>query len=186
MQTLKTFWTKLALWTAAIVLALVAFNLLQWLIAPRSLMSWPRYAIGTFEHLPFAFGMLLPLVAYAAGVAAATEEPRDASMGRAFLLAASVSVVVLFLVGFFAPWLERAMTYDSAGAVYHRDTGQMNLFALAAAWVEQMRTLADNRVSPYEVLRWRSANNFGWQFNARVAMSVMPLLTAPLGVLVGR
>ena len=185
-MTLRHFWNRLLVWTAATVAMLACFNIVQWAVAPRSTFTLARYTFGVIEHLPSAFGLLLPFVAYAAAVAAGGRDPADRSMRTPLLAGAGVALLALLLVGFVAPFVERSMTHDSEGAIVHNDSGEANVIELGRIYVERQRELRSAGASMYHPLQYMSVNRTGWQFHARIAMSVMALLTTAFGFMVGR
>ena len=178
--------SKLFLWTAITVIALYLLGLVQWMVAPGSSWSLGRYALSGLESLPAAFALFLPVLGFAAGVAAGGRSERAISGKAALAGAVIAAVVALLILGFFAPWVARAVTFDSAGATMHFDSDELDLVALRAYADSLSAGVRASGASGYDALAWMRASSMRYYFHIRIAGAALALLTIPLGFLIGR
>lgn len=189
MQLALRFWTKLMMWTGILFLILITVSLVG------------GQSVGTvMAHIPVWGGLALVLAAFPAGLAVSEETVPDAETGVGAGAGAGVGVIVRPIIHMtLAAIVVSLFTFVLAGWVGPAAVGWLNRDAPPTATVEPaqmplhvLRTelraamataKADSVTEP--ILRWRTANQLGWEYFSRVDGSTLPVLFGWIGVLLG-
>ena len=173
------------MWTGILFLILITVSLVG------------GQSVGTvMAHIPVWGGLALVLAAFPAGLAVSEETIPDAGAGAGAgawpnvrpivhmtLAAMLVSLFTFVLAGWVGPAAVRWLNRD-APATAAVEPAQMPLHVLRSELRAAMATAkADSVTEP--ILRWRTANQLGWEYFSRVDGSTLPVLFGWIGVLLG-
>ena len=173
MHVAPRFWGRAAVWAGLLLAMLLAISLVSGQGVREVIANLPSWA-----------GLAVALAAYPAGVSVAAETfPRGRLAPRRigeFILAAAVVVVFMFLLGnFVAPRFSQTPAPGGSNA----EPVRMSLGELRAATLEAVERARAESGATAE--RWQAANILVWHYIRRTEGSVLPLLFALIGVMMG-
>ena len=169
------FWKHMALWGLGFLILLVAMGLMS---------GDPRMSNFLF-HIP-DWAAVLVLPAFPAGIAVASlvALPGSGLIRRVLELtgaAAVVSVVLYLFVAVVVPWAAPTQDLANLATVEARALNHGELHETIAA----AKTLAENDPAGPSLQRWQPVNILIWEHERRIVESLLPLVFAWLGALVG-
>ncbi len=173
MRTAVTFWVRLALWTAILLVLLVGASLFTGMAAADVFVSLPVWA-----------GLAIVLAAFPAGLSVSAAILPDGRFGWRLIgemVAATVAVSVLtfVLAGYAGPATVRWITATS------EEVGEPAGMSLPELGREMRSAIANARAAPGPATRdtWLRANRLAWHYRSRINGAVLPFVFGWLGVL---